>query len=147
MPAPSSKATLYSCIERQVAPVPPSEFLGPQGRIRVFKEVLSRGYFDVDFRSGEIVLVAGRFIGLIPLNEGVVVEILPKIPLTDFVHILEIAGEDPGSLQFFERAYLERHGVDRFFPLIAKSLLQQLRSLAQEGILKEYCRKAELSTF
>jgi len=147
MQAASSKATLYSCNERQTVPVPPSKFIGPDGTVRVFKESLSRGYFDIDFRSGEVVLVAGRYVGLIPVNENVVVEILPKTRLTDFARILEIAGEDPGALRFFERTYLETQGIDRFFPLIAKSLVQQLRSVAQEGLMKSYCRKDGIHTF
>jgi 5-methylcytosine-specific restriction enzyme subunit McrC len=147
MLAPSSKATLYSCTERQIVPVPSSEFVGPQGRIQLYKEVLSRGYFDVDFRAGEVVLVAGKFVGLIPLNDKIVVEILPKTRLADFARILEIAGEDPGSLHFFERSYLETEGIDRFFPLIVRSLLHQLRPVAQEGLLKAYTKNGGVQTF
>jgi 5-methylcytosine-specific restriction enzyme subunit McrC len=147
MLAPSSKATLYSCIERQVVPVPPSEFVGPLGKVQLFKEVLSRGYFDVDFRGGEVVLVAGKFVGLIPLNDKIVVEILPKAQLTDFARMLEIAGEDPGSLSFFERGYVEKEGADQFFLLIVKSLVQQLRPIAQEGMLKAYSRRGGEHTF
>jgi 5-methylcytosine-specific restriction enzyme subunit McrC len=147
MLASSSKPTLYSCTERQIVPVPPAEFIGPQGKVRLFKEVLSRGYFDIDFRAGQVVLVAGRFVGLIPLNDDIVVEILPKANLADFAHVLEVAGDDPGSLHFFERAYLEKQGIDAFFPLIVQSLLRQLQAVAQEGILKAYTRKSGIHTF
>jgi len=108
---------------------------------------LSRGYFDVDFRGGEVVLVAGKFVGLIPLNDKIVVEIVPKARLTDFARMLEIAGEDPGSLHFFERTYDEKAGADRFFLLIVKSLVHQLRPIAQEGILKAYSRRGGVHTF
>src|SRR5579862_305108 len=147
MLVPSSKAKLYSCTERQIVPVPPSEFVGANGKIQLLKEVLSRGYFDVDFRGGEVVLVAGKFVGLIPLNDKIVVEIVPKARLTDFARMLEIAGEDPGSLHFFERTYDEKAGADRFFLLIVKSLVHQLRPIAQEGILKAYSRRGGVHTF
>jgi 5-methylcytosine-specific restriction enzyme subunit McrC len=147
MLAPSSRATIYSCTERQIVPIPSSEFVGAHGKIQLFKEVLSRGYFDVDFRGGEVVLVAGKFVGLIPLNDNIVVEILPKTKLTDFARMLEIAGEDPGSLHFFEHGYAEKEGIDRFFLLIVKSLVRQLRPIAEEGMLKSYSRRGGVHTF
>ena len=101
----------------------------------------------MDFRGGQLVLVAGKFIGLIPLNDTAVVEIRPKAKLTDFARILEIAEEEPGALHFFERNYLEKEGIDRLFPLIAKSLVQQLQSIAREGMLKTYRRKEGIFTF
>src|SRR5690349_7386989 len=121
----SIKPTLYSCTERQVLPIPPSEFVGQDGRVLLFQEVLSCGYFDVDFRGCKVVLVAGKFVGLIPLNERTLVEVLPKTKLSDFARMLDIAGEDPGALHFFEREYVEKEGTDRFFPLVVKSLVQR----------------------
>lgn len=143
----SLKPKLYSCNERQVLSIPSSEFVGKDGRVLLFQEVVSRGYFDVDFRNGKVVLVAGKFVGLIPLNESLVVEVLPKTKLSDFARMLDIAGEDPGSLHFFEREYAEKDGADRFFPLLVKSLVQRLQSVSQEGILKTYASKGNLHTF
>lgn len=147
MPPLSASTALYCCTERQVVPIPCSELLGSDGKVQILKEVLTRGFFDIDFRAGELVLVAGRFVGVVPLNERVIVEIRPKAKLSDFARVLEVAGEEPGSLDFFEHEYLEKDGIDRFFPLIARSLLKQLHAVEQEGILKTYRQKMGSFTF
>ena len=147
MPPPSPNTVLYCCTERQVVPIPCAELIDAQGRVQILREVLARGFFDVDFRAGELVLVAGRFVGVVPLNERIIVEIRPKAKLADFARILEVAGEEPGSLDFFEHDYAEKDGTDRFFPVIARSLVKQLRAVEQEGIFKAYRPRTGVFTF
>jgi 5-methylcytosine-specific restriction enzyme subunit McrC len=141
-------ATIYPCAERQAAQVPIAAVLSPDGTLNILPEVLSKAYFDLDYRAGQLVLVAGKYVGLIPINDQVVIDVRPKVQLKGLLRILNVAEEEIGSLDFFNRFYKEiEDRDDNVLSLLVRSLVRQLRQLAQEGLLKLYQRKEIISTF
>lgn len=148
MPAPSLKATIYKCEERDSVQLPITHVLDANGDIRILPSVVAKGYFDIDYRGGKLVFLAGKFIGLIPINDQVLIEIRPKVSVSDLARMLTIAGEDVGVLRFFEREYKHKKAVDEsIVHLVVMSLLQQLRSVSQEGMIKEYLATPNTGAF
>lgn len=143
-----TKPSVYSCAERHPVSVPISEILSPTGSLDILPDVLSKSYFEIDYRSGKLVLVAGKFVGLIPINSRVVIDVRPKLALKGLLRILNIAEEEIGSLDFFNRSYKESpRADDNILSLLVRSLLKQLQQLALEGVLKLYQQRAFVGPF
>ncbi len=139
MPAFYRRAKIFRGVERQPIGVPLSDVLTASGKLDILPSVVSKGYFDIDYRNGQLTLVAGKYIGLIPINDRVLIEVRPKAEMGDLLHILEIAEEDLGYLHFFERSYKDKSGSEStIIQIIVRSLLRQLRAVAQEGLHKTY---------
>ena len=144
----SSKQTVYECLERHPIDIPLEQVLTSAGKLSILPEVAAKGYFDVDYRGDRLTFVAGRYVGLIPINGRILIDVKPKVAVRDLFHLLDIADEELGSLHFFERGYLEKKGPDEnILNLLIKTLLTQLQALEREGIYKVYKRESGTGTF
>jgi len=138
---------VYSAKERSTTIIPIQQILSKEGTPYLYPEVLSKQYFDIKYRSNELVLVAGKYIGLIPLNENIAINVKPKVPIKSLIHIISKAGGSLDFLEFFMRQYLPTQKADEpIFELLARSLVVLLRKLDEGGVYKEYLEKSENST-
>ena len=135
----SAKYKVFDCLERQAVDVPIDSLLGPNGTLNILPAVKARGYFDIDYRGDKLTFVAGRFVGLIPISQDICISVKPKIEIVDLVRLIAIAGGEIGVLPFFIRGY-EKHTRQEttVIPILLRTLLEQLRQLESEGMLKEY---------
>jgi 5-methylcytosine-specific restriction enzyme subunit McrC len=148
MPNPSHKPTVFPCVERQSVEIPLGNLLTPSGKFEILPNVASKGYFDIDYRGGQLVFKAGKFVGLIPINERVVIDVKPKISVVDLLHIVDVAEEEVSFLDFFVRPYKEQKGLeDSLWGLIVRTLLKQLHQVENEGVYKVYVRAEESGPF
>src|SRR5258707_1169067 len=108
MPAPSHKPTIFPCVERQSVEIPLDRLLTTAGKFEILPSVAAKGYFDIDYRAGQLIFKAGKFVGLIPINERVVIGVKPKISVADLLHIVDVAEEEVSFLDFFVRPYKEQ---------------------------------------
>jgi 5-methylcytosine-specific restriction enzyme subunit McrC len=147
MPTSSINPVIYECHERRpVDGLPMDQILSATGSLDILPS--SRGYFDIDYRGNRLTLVAGRYIGLIPINNHVLIDVRPKMPIRSLLRLLDIAGEEIGALNFFERGYREEPGVDRnVLDLMIKTLLNQMQSVEQDGLFKVYRRENRIGTY
>lgn len=145
---PSHKPTIFPCVERQSVEVPVAELLTSSGKFDILPSVASKGYFDIDYRGGQLVFRAGKFVGLIPINDRVVIDVKPKVSVSDLLHIVDRAEEAVSYLDFFVRPYKERKETEEsLLGLIVRTLLKQLRQVENEGLYKNYARIRETGTF
>jgi 5-methylcytosine-specific restriction enzyme subunit McrC len=148
MPAPSHKPRIFPCVERQSVEVPLNDLLTATGKFEIWPIVASKGYFDIDYRGGQLVFKAGKFVGLIPINDRVVIDVKPKVSVADLLHIVDVAEEEVSFLGFFIRPYKEQKGVeDSLLGLMVRTLLKQLHQVENEGVYKTYVRVQESGTF
>lgn len=138
----------YTTIERQPTAIPIEEVVGAKGTVDIFPEVKQKGYFELDFQKGKLVVVSGKFIGHIPLNADVLIDVRPKVGVGRLGRILERAQEPLKCLDFYRRAYkTEEIQADSIFEVLVRALIAAVREVAQEGVLREYTRREEdLST-
>lgn len=112
MPAPSHKPTIFPCTERQDVEIPLVDLLTHAGRFTILPAVASKGYFDVDYRGDRLAFKAGKFVGLIPINDRVVIDVKPKVSILDLLHIVNIGEEEVSFLDFFVRPYKAQKDVE-----------------------------------
>jgi len=122
--------------------------LTQSGKFEIWPTVASKGYFDIDYRGGQLVFKAGKFVGLIPINERVVIDVKPKVSVADLLHIVDVAQEEVSFLEFFVRPYREEKGVEEsLLSLMVRTLLKQLHQVENEGLYKTYVRVQESGPF
>jgi 5-methylcytosine-specific restriction enzyme subunit McrC len=84
-------ATLFEAREREETAIPITEVL-KDGEIDIFPEVQNQKYFEIRFRGRRLIITAGKYVGFIPLNERTIIYVQPKIPTTNLIHLLAVAG-------------------------------------------------------
>ncbi|MDP2153848.1 MAG: hypothetical protein Q8J66_09345 [Methylotenera sp.] len=130
--------------ERKEIDIPISEIIQEGGRLNIFPSV--RNYFSVDYKPGsqKLSLVAGGYIGLIPINNNLAIEIKSKFSISNLTRIVAVAEDNFNTLSFFSRKYKESADQNPVvFEFMAECLLNELQTLQSEGILKTYLLKKE----
>lgn len=130
---------IIEAIERQAVAIPIKDMIGADGSFDFISEIKNKGYFDLDYRKDEIILVAGNFIGQIPLTDKLAIHVHPKFSIANLARMIGIANHPIRCLDFFRRKYtLEPVASESLLEAMARSLLVSLRELSVEGIYKEY---------
>lgn len=129
---------IFDVVEREETDIPVSELL-TDGKLSVRPEIVGRGFFQVRLSRDHLTLYAGQYIGLIPLNERVAINVKPRIPVPNLLRLIGRSAAKIQSLAFFPTEYVP----SPFRPAtllepIASALVSQLRKLEQEGFYKEY---------
>lgn len=133
--------------EFQTVDVAASEVL-TDGRLDFYPEVRKKGYFLVRVGVSGLTVQAQGFVGVIPVNERLTLEVLPRVPLGNLSRILEVSGTSPVALAHALRLY-QTEG--RMYPSLASVYSRGLRDVVEtivdRGLLKEYVRVGEETSF
>lgn len=130
--------------ERKEIDIAISEIVMEGGKLNILPNV--KKYFSIDYkpRNDKLSLVAGGFIGLIPINNELAIEIKPKFSISNLTRIVTLAGENFNSLSFFSRKYHENDDISPIvFEFMVECLANELQWLDREGLLKEYILNKE----
>ena len=130
---------IIDAIERQPISVPISSVWSKEDGFQFLPEVTEKGYFDIDYRKNELVLVAGKYIGQVPLTKEIVINVLPKAPINNLARIVGAANQPVKCLDFFRRKYsLEPKASENILEAISRSFILSLRQITNEGVYREY---------
>ncbi len=129
---------VYPCQEHGEVSVPITEVI-LDGKVELFPEVSGRGFFDIDFRAGRLVLIAKGYIGLIPLNDRVSIHVTPRVPVDNVLYLVQRAHKAVEYLPGYERTYrVERLPSGRSEELFAATLIACLVSIERSGLMRRY---------
>lgn len=135
---------VYEATERSPLAIPVKEVMNAQGEFEFVPGVKDKGYFDIDYRKNELVLIAGKYIGQVPLTDGVTIHVTPKVALNNLARIIGVANQPLRCLDFFRRKYrLEGDASASLQEAIARSLIASLRELDAEGVYRQYMPRKE----
>lgn len=139
---------IFDAIERLPIAIPIADVIGEDGSFEFLNEIRDKGYFDIDYRKNELIIVAGKYIGQIPLTQNVAIHVHPKVPLGNLARVIGVANHPIRCLDFFRRKYeLDGKASRSLMEALAQSLVASLRDLDAEGIYREYSLKsAELTS-
>lgn len=139
---------ILDAVERSPLSIPITDVMNAAGQFDFVPEVKEKGYFDIDYRKSELIVVAGKFIGQIPLTPDLTIHVSPKVPLNNLARIIGVANQPVRCLDFFRRRYkLDGAASSSVQEAIARSLVASLKELALEGVFREYREfRQELST-
>lgn len=132
--------TTYPCEEFGEVAVPLSDLL-TNGELDIYPEVASRGYFDIAYRRGSLILNAKRFVGLIPISDKVAIHVHPRAPIANLMWLIWRSGAKLPRLEGVIRGYATRSGdIDTPEALYVDVFVGALEKMASGFVLKRYRR-------
>jgi len=75
------------------------------GTLPLHQHVEEKGLVFLNLRKGRVTLSAGAYVGLIPLNAHLSIDVLPRLPVGNLSRILEIARASLGRLRRTVKTY------------------------------------------
>lgn len=129
-------ATLFQAREREETAIPITEVLSG-GEIDIFPEVQNQKYFEIRFRGRRLIITAGKYVGFIPLNDRTIIYVEPKIPTTNLIHLLSVAG---GVVALGREREYKLTGVTAppLLEAMARALIAHLEDMEVGGLYKTY---------
>jgi 5-methylcytosine-specific restriction enzyme subunit McrC len=131
--------TVYQCREFEPVEVPLDRLISG-GQVQVYPS--AEKYFDLDYRAGRLVIAPKSYVGLIPINDDVAIQVLPRFPISNLFHVLHRSSATLRFIEGFTRSY-ELQKPDSLSDPIAM-LANQLVALGVEtlrsGLLRRYLR-------
>jgi 5-methylcytosine-specific restriction enzyme subunit McrC len=130
--------SVFRAREREATSIPIQDVFR-DGEIDILPQVQGREYFDVRFQGDKLRVTAGKYVGLIPLNERVYIDVEPKVPVANLMAILSAIGGELIELGAIEREY--RTIPDLAAPVleaVARAFVLALRKIEISGIRKRY---------
>jgi 5-methylcytosine-specific restriction enzyme subunit McrC len=138
---------IYGVREYGYVDVPLTDLL-EGNRLQVDPDVQKRGFFTLQLRGDRLQLQARGYVGLIPLNERVAIDVRPRVSVGNFTRILELAGYTPEVLTTASRRYaVDPEWSDSLLDLYARALVDQLGEIELRGMFREYERREEATSF
>lgn len=135
------------CEEHGPVDIPLSDVLDATGRLRINPEIEKLDYFSVSLKEGELTLRARGYVGYIPLNDRVVVYIRPRVPIRNLSYITTVSGLPLTTLTSLRRYATGEEWNDSLIDLYAAAFIADLERLVASGMLHEYQRQEEISSF
>lgn len=130
--------TVFPCKEFEAVDVP-LDLLLRQGRVDVYPEVNGKGFFDIDYRAGNIVLAARSYVGLIPINNQVAIHVIPRFPIANLFYILQKADASFKYVSGHVRTYEIAHDKDtNVTSMFGERMLETLGHIQRQGLLRRY---------
>lgn len=125
----------------------PSELISVSGELIAFPEVLERDYFTVRYRKGKLVFQAGGYLGVIPVNQQVSLEISAKVPVSNLERMLLMTQSDPYVLKRFSRSYNSHPSAPAtIYGFLINSFVLAVSELHAAGFLKFYEERRGVGT-
>src|SRR5947209_3689899 len=104
----SFSQNVHVCREYEILAVPVRDLMDDGGRLEVYPEVSAKGYFDIDYAEGRLVLKSKGFVGLIPISDRVTIHVLPRTPIGNLLYMVWRSGGKLTSIGGFIRGYQEQ---------------------------------------
>ena len=133
--------TVFPCKEFEPVDVPLEKLLR-EGKVSLYPA--AEKYFDLDYRNGRLVVAPKSFVGLIPINDEIAIQVTPRFPIKNLFHILQRASATLRFIEGFTRTYLLTTGrSDDPIGLLADRFVALSRNLQKTGLLRRYVQRAQ----
>lgn len=140
MAQPNDKTILK--VESRQSIALPLNLVIRDGALQVLPQIEARGLLHIQFRRGQVLLTAGKYIGLIPLTDNISVDVRPKLPVSNLGRVLDQSRVSIDYIKGSDRLYLKAgNGGISVAEFLLTNLLNELSQARIFGLHKEYRRK------
>ncbi|MBI5934727.1 MAG: hypothetical protein HY867_13560 [Chloroflexi bacterium] len=109
------------------------------GELQIYPEIAARGYFDITYLKGQLVMRTRGWVGLIPISDEVAIHVHSRAPISNLLYMVWRARVTPQRIQNFLRTYrADAATIDSPEELYADTFLSTLRQIHQHGPIKRY---------
>lgn len=137
---PAKEPTVYRGREHSEVEIPLEAML-KAGRLDIFDEVKGKNYFQIYSKGADLVFQCGGFVGLIPINEEVAIEVAPRVSISNLDRILRQASAPHKIFTLINRSYAASQETSYLIDLLADALVAGVEEIVEWGKHKEYARK------
>lgn len=110
-------------------------------------EIDGRDVLRANFRKGVLKLQATSYVGVIPINERVVVRVRPRVPIANLTRMVIETGHDVLPLSAFRDYSGRGTAEDWAMDLYADALLDYVDGLLDAGLYRTYERREDAGHF
>lgn len=135
------------CREYEYVELDPSLWLGETHQAIFNSEIDGKDVLRASFNNGRIRLQATSYVGVIPINDKVILRVKPRVPLGDLTRMVVDTGHGVMALSAL-RGYTG-HGTadDWVMDRYAAALLDHVDEALDQGLLREYRRYEDEGRF
>ena len=132
---------VVDCAEYDHLDIPASLWLSEGHETKFNSEIDGRDILRANFRKGVLQLQATSYVGVIPLNDRVVVRVRPRVPIANLTRMVIDTGHSVLPLSTF-REYSGRGTADDWtMDIFTDALLDYVDDLLDRGLLRSYERR------
>src|SRR5580692_3280057 len=132
------KWRVVKCSENSLVPLQSQEFLA-DNKLNVYPEVLQKSFIRIQLTDGALTLYSTGYIGLIPLNSAIALDVQPKVPIANLERLLSVAEGPALKIMDLYRQYSETDpGLPFLMDVIAQAFVRALELVISEGRLRQY---------
>ncbi|WP_338834111.1 McrC family protein [Bradyrhizobium septentrionale] len=115
-----------------------------QGELEIYPEVISKGYFSLQFQGKNLQLTAGPFVGLIPINGLITIDVRPKLPVGNLARVIDLTRSPLTALSRLKRSYVaDGDSSPGMLEFLTGSLLEELKVVFTKGLNRVYVKTEE----
>ncbi|PYY34472.1 hypothetical protein [Curtobacterium sp. MCPF17_046] len=128
------------CVEYGYVELDPAELLRPDGSLDV--AVISRlNPFTVDYKDGALRLQAGGIVGVVPVNDRLLLRIRPRIPIGNLSRMVERSGHQPAVVDALRSYATAPTTADWMVDFLADRLITLAHEVINSGLYRTYVRR------
>lgn len=147
MSDPLSGATVVDCVEYDYIDIDTELWLSEGHQTRFNSEIDGRDILRANFRRGALRLQATSYVGVIPINDRLVVRVKPRVPIANLTRMVIETGHSVLPLSAF-RDYSGRGTADDWaMDIYTDALLDYVDELLDAGLLRAYERREDEGPF
>lgn len=141
-----SRRKVYVGEEHSEVEIPLKDLLDGTN-IKVYGEIKSKGYFQIRLQEDRLVFQAGKYVGMIPINDRVAIDIRPRVPLRNVEKLLAVAHLPPNRINAHKRRY-DSHAIrpEGLLDALAEELLNCVDRIRGQGLLKPYSESRAMTS-
>lgn len=141
MADPSSDVQVVECVEYEHIEIETSLWFGDGHKAMFNSEIDGKDVLRAHFAGGVLRLQATSFVGVIPINERVVLRVKPRVPLSNLTRMVIETGHSVLALSAFRdyagRGTADDWAMDRY----TDALLDYIDGVLDSGLLRIYERR------
>lgn len=137
----------YACEEYEHVEIDPAALLGDGHRLVLNSEIDGRDVVRASFRSGRLAVQATSYVGVIPLNDRVVLRVRPRVPISSLTRMVLDTGHDALALTALRDYSGHQTASDWAMDLYARTLLDRVDDLIDRGLHRVYVRRDSEGSF
>ena len=118
----------------------PLDLLMVDKRLDLYEGIVNRNFFQIQLSGSSLIFRAGGFIGLIPLNDHIYIEVQSRVPIANLERLLlSSEGYLPTVLTTHERSYKTGSTpTPSLIDMLADRFMDSLEQIRYEGLHFEY---------
>ena len=133
--------TVVECAEYGHINIDTSLWLTEGHGTKFDSEIDGRDILRASFKNGVVTLQATSYVGVIPLNDHVVVRVKPRVPIANLTRMVIETGHDVLPLKAFREYSGQGTADDWAMDIYADALLDHVDTILDRGLLRAYDRR------